>query len=317
MHPVFLKVGDSFFIGTYGVMIALGLIAALSLASWRAKRRGLSADAFFDMTFVAVISGFVFARILFIALNWQAFLDNPKALILSRTGFVFLGGLVGAIACTTLYVRWKKLPAMAMADLAAPSLALAHAFGRLGCHFAGCCFGGVCGVPGIGIHLHRHEMPGSTDPWTGGPEPFFNAFEEHLEQGLIPAGASESLAVWPIQLMEAAGLLALVAFLLWFASKPRRPGQTLALYLGLYGVLRFVLEYFRGDSGRGFLVPDLVSTSQAISLALIPAAVAVWAWSRRQPVRPFPSPGSVSSGHGDEVEDAGPSRRRRRDRSRD
>lgn len=283
MHPVLLQIGD-FFIGTYGLFIALGLMGAILVGSLRARRRGLPPEMMFDLAFVALVAGFVSARILYIALNWQEFTAAPGALIFSRTGFVFLGGLVGAVAACIVWVRRKGLPIAQVGDIAAPSLAIGHAFGRIGCHFAGCCWGGVCAVPGLGISVPRQELPG------GGV--FFNALEAQIDAGLVDPFAVASLPVWPVQLMEAAGLFLLAGALLWYARRGRRPGRVMALYLFGYAVLRFGLEFLRGDEARGFVFGGLMSTSQAISLLLVPVGIALWVWSRRQPVDSDPAPPS-------------------------
>ncbi|MBI5154047.1 prolipoprotein diacylglyceryl transferase, partial [Candidatus Poribacteria bacterium] len=252
MHPVLFQVTDSFFIGTYGLMIALGLLAGIWLGGWRAQRRGFPPEVIFDLAFVAVVGGFVCARVLYILLEWDEFLKNPRALLFSRTGFVFLGGFLGAAGCTAIYLRKKKLPFLVIADIAVPSVSLAHAFGRIGCHLAGCCWGGLCQNEAIGIHLSHHETPSGLTLW--------NAYDDQLYRGLLGTGAGESLAVWPVQLMESAALFALTAVLVWYSWRPRASGRTLALYLFAYSLLRFGLEYLRGDAERGLWLGGHVST---------------------------------------------------------
>lgn len=277
MHPVLFSIGD-FFIGTYGVMIALGLLAAIALGSWRASRRGIPPESVTDMAFTAIIAGFVSARILYILLNWGAFTADPVGLMLSRSGFVFLGGFVGAAAACIWFLRKRDLPVLAMGDLVAPSLALGHAFGRIGCHFAGCCYGGVCTVPAVGLHVPPQETPSG--------QPFGNAYTDQVLSGAIPADAAQSLPVWPVQLLESGSLFVVTGLLLWWASRPRAAGSTLGLYLVAYSVLRFLLEYLRGDAERGFLIEGAVSTSQGIALLLLP--VGVWLMVRARGKEPSP-----------------------------
>lgn len=283
MHPVLLRLGDSFFLGTYGLMIALGLLAAIALAAWRGRRRGFQPDLFLDLAFIGVLAGFVFARLFYILLNWGEFTADPGGVIFSRGGFVFLGGFVGAVAISILYLRRKALPVLAIGDIVAPSIAVAHAFGRIGCHFAGCCWGGVCSVPHLGLRVPQHQLPG------GG---YFENAAMHFP-GEFVDGVLHSQPVWPVQLMESFGLFALAGALLLFATRPRRPGQTLALYLGFYSVLRFVLEFLRGDADRGLFFGGALSTSQLLSLAILPVAVALWAWSLRQPISPHSHPSTA------------------------
>lgn len=287
MQPVLFQFG-SFFLPTYGFLIALGVLIGLWVASHRAKIRGLPADKIYDLVFIAVVAGFVSARLLYIILNFEDFLKNPLGMIFSRSGFVFLGGFFGAVAGLIWYFRRNKLPLLAMSDVLVVTLCIAHGFGRIGCHLSGCCFGGVCPVPGLGIEIVAHTIPG-TDKLPTGPEYFYNAFEEHKLLGLIPLDATQSLSIWPSQLMEAFGLF-LVAFILWWFSsrKPRIAGQTLALYIMLYAVLRFSLEFLRGDSDRGIYFG--MSTSQWISIFLFPVGVGLMYAIRNNPISPFSHP---------------------------
>lgn len=276
MHPILIQFPNGFFIATYGLMVALGLVAGVALSSWRMRARGLPGELAYDVALVAVISGFLGARALYIITEWSSFLQDPMALILSRNGFVFLGGLIGGAAGTMAYVRWRGLPMLLIADILAPGMALGHALGRVGCHFAGCCYGGVCSVPGLGLRVPPAGQPNG--------EVFWNAFEDQLGSGRIGADALTSLPVWPVQLMEATALVALTALLLWFSRVPRRQGSTVALYLACYAVLRFGLEFLRGDAERGMFFDGLLSTSQLISLAILPVAAGLWWWSRSQPI---------------------------------
>jgi len=268
MHPILIPISGDFFIGTYGAAIAIGLLCASALAAWRGKSRGFDADIFFDFTFLAVVAGFIGARILFIALNFDGFLKAPMEYLLSRTGFVFLGGFVTALAACSWYIWKKKLDYWKVADMLVPSLALGHAFGRIGCHFAGCCYGGVCRVPwGISI------PPVALSDGTLWP----NAFSDQLGAGLIPPEAAHSLSIYPVQLMESVSLFALTAVLVWIGSRPQRKGFVFGLYLVCYAVIRFLLEYLRGDAERGLFLNGALSTSQGISILLFIGGVVVLA----------------------------------------
>ncbi len=286
MHPILFSIGDNFFIGTYGLMVALGLLISIQIAAFRARKRGVPPDRMYDLAFLAMVSGFVAARLLYIALNFGEFRADPGALIFSRTGFVFLGGFVGAAASCIVWLKWHELPVLRVGDIVAPSLAIGHAFGRIGCHLAGCCWGGVCGIDAIGLRVHRHLQPAGY--------PFGNAFEDQLDRGILPPGALASLPVWPVQLMESAALFALGGALILFASRPRRAGYTLALYLIGYSIIRFVLEFFRGDVDRGML--GGLSTSQIISLALLPAGALLLARLRKNPVEEFQTAADPKAG---------------------
>ncbi|MCC5877441.1 MAG: prolipoprotein diacylglyceryl transferase [Candidatus Sumerlaeia bacterium] len=274
MQPVLIQVTDTFFVGTYGLMIVLGMMLGLGLASMLGKIRGFSSDSFFDLLFIAIICGFVGARILFILTDLPGFVQDPMAYLLSRSGFVFLGGLIFAAAACAFYLYKKKLPILKMGDLVLPCVALAHAFGRFGCHYAGCCFGGDHDGA-FSIRVPRIDLPDGTI-WP-------NVFVEHAEMGKVAWDNSQSLPVWPVQLMEAGGLLVIAAALvLIFLNRPR-VGLVFGLYLVSYSALRFVLEYLRGDEFRGYIIPNMISTSQGLSILLLGLGVWVILHSRKQP----------------------------------
>jgi phosphatidylglycerol---prolipoprotein diacylglyceryl transferase len=275
MNPVLIRFSDSFYIGTYGALVAIGLLAGVLLAAWRLKQKGDPPELAFDLTFVAVLSGFLGGRVAFIITEWSLFMENPAALIFSRDGFVFLGGLIGGVACSFIYLAIRGIAILPFADVMIPSVALGHAFGRLGCHFAGCCFGSVCTLPGAGLTVPRLEQPDGTL--------FYNAFSDQLWHGDVEPDALASLPVWPTQLYEAGGLFVLTAILLWVASKTNRTGAVFALYLVLYAILRFGIEMLRGDEARGLHFGGLLSTSQILSILLLPIAAGVWWWGGKFP----------------------------------
>jgi len=154
-------------------------------------------------------------------------------------GGVFYGGLIGALAAMLLYIRKYGLDVWDAADLLTPSIPLFHAFGRLGCFCAGCCYGrgAAWGV----------------------------AFTHSLS-------APNGVPLVPVQLFEAGFNLLVLAALLLLRPERKRPGTLLPLYLLAYAAGRFALEFLRGDASRGVF---LLSTSQWISLALLPAAAAL------------------------------------------
>jgi phosphatidylglycerol:prolipoprotein diacylglycerol transferase len=270
VHPILVQFTDSFFIGTYGVLIALGLLAAVWVCGLRGKARAIPAEVFMDLAFIAGFSGFLGARILYILLDLPGFFAAPGAYIFSRTGFVFIGGLLAATAACSYYVYLKKLDFWMTADIAVIGVAIGHAFGRIGCHLAGCCFGGVCPVPGLGIRVPVVIMPDGQSVWP-------NAYEEHWRAGLLEQGALQSLPIWPVQLYEAAAL-ALLAMVLWVVgARQHRKGLVFGLYLTGYAAIRFALEYLRGDEGRGLFFGGLLSTSQLLSIGLFIAGAVILA----------------------------------------
>lgn len=262
MHPVLIQFTDSFYLGTYGVMIAIGLLACVWVGGRRGRTRGITGDNVIDLALLTIFCGFLGARLTYIGQHFGEFLENPKPFILSRTGFVFLGGLAGGTLAAIAYIRIKHLRLWSVADIAAVSVPLAHAFGRIGCHFAGCCYGGVCTVPALAIRVPLFR--------DGAGEPIGNAFVDQVIAGKIPPDAALSLPIWPVQLFESLALFLLAGGIaLWAARKPRPEGLSFGVYLIGYGLLRFTLEFLRGDEVRGLYFGGLLSFSQIVSLLAI------------------------------------------------
>lgn len=256
MHPVLLNIGG-FELHSYG---AIGSIAFLVLAWYvlrQASAAGWDREALVDVIFWGAMAGIVGARALFVLQNY-AQLDGPMSWIdIRQGGMVFYGApLVGLPVAFAVLVR-KKLPFWQVMDVIAVALPLAHGMSRVGCFFAGCCFG-------------TH----SDLPWS----------VVFPEGGAAPHGVS----LHPTQLYEATGLMMLSAFLSRKLHRPHFNGQVFLLYLGLYGVLRITTELVRGDVERGFLfesvLGETLSTSQGISLGMFVVVAVLWAvLGRRKP----------------------------------
>ena len=241
MHNELFSIGPITIHG-YGLMIGLGVAAALILGDYRAKKKGLNSEAIYGITFFAVVMGFLAAKILFILTKWEEFLQNPKS-FLSFEGFVVYGGIIGAVITLYLYCKVKKLDLLLYLDLMVPSVALAQAFGRGGCFLAGCCYGR------------------ETDSCLG--VVFTNS-----------AYAPNGVKILPTQLIMSAGDFLLMAILLWYSRKERIKGRTAMLYLILYSLGRFAVEFLRNDN-RGMV--GILSTSQFIGiLTAIAGALGYW-----------------------------------------
>ena len=225
----------------YGLMIGIGIVCAILMASYRGKKRNMNADAILTLSIFAVVFGFLGGKLLYIILDFKNFLSNPLE-ILSGSGFVVYGGIILAILAAIVYCRKKKYSFLQYFDLFMPSIAVAQGFGRIGCFLAGCCYGAQT-TCAIGVTF----PPGS----------------------LAPAGVS----LLPTQLFSSAGDFLLALILILYARKERRTGRVGALYLILYGIGRSVVEIFRADF-RGEIGP--LSTSQFISIFIVIAGLALF-----------------------------------------
>ena len=225
----------------YGLMIAIGVLVALFVGEARAKKRNMNADVLYIMTFLCVFFGFLSAKVLFCIVEWRAFLAAPLS-VLSSNGFVVYGGILGGVLTAYLYCRFKKLNFVDYFDLMLPSVALAQGFGRIGCFLAGCCYGR------------------ETDSFLG---------IMFTHSNFAPNGVK----LLPTQLISSAGMFVIAGILLVYAKKERRKGKVGALYLILYSIGRFCVEFLRNDF-RGEVGP--LSTSQFISLFILAAGVVIF-----------------------------------------
>jgi phosphatidylglycerol:prolipoprotein diacylglycerol transferase len=219
VHPVAFKLGD-LAIHWYGVLMAVGFLLGLWTATRRSPRDGLAPGAIADLAPWLLVGGLLGARLLYVVTFWkEEFAGQPNwQIFMIRTGLVFYGGLIGATLACLLFLWRRKLPAWKVGDTLAPSIALGHVFGRLGCFFTGCCHGAACDLPWAIRFPAEHA--------TGGRP------------------------VHPTQLYEAVLNLLLYVALERLYRKKRFDGQVFALYLMAYGVLRAFVDLFRGDYGE-------------------------------------------------------------------
>lgn len=261
MYPKIVDIGPVT-IHTYGLLLAVAFIAGIWLTSRNARRQGLDPDAIWNMGLIVIFSALIGAKLLLFVSDYGYYSQNPReifSLSTLRSNGVYYGGLLLALGASFWYLRAKQLPAMLVADLAAPGLALGQAIGRLGCLSAGCCFGKATHLP-WGITF--------TDRY---------AYDN--------VGVPLNAPLHPTQLYESAGAALLFGFLMWRLSRKHFTGQIILEYLALYSALRFAVEFFRDDE-RGFVLHDLLSTSQLIAIVtlLASAGFLYFARNRRQQV---------------------------------
>ncbi len=244
MHPVLLSVGG-FEIHSFGLMMAIAWIAAAAYLDAEFRRAGWPRDAVSDVVMWSLAGTLVGARSLYLIVEYPSWTSDAWSAVFSRSGFVYYGGLFGGLAAGIWLVRRRGLPVRAVADSAAPAMALGLFFGRIGCFLAGDDYGRASDV------LWAVTF---TDP-----------------ASLAPLG----VRLHPTQLYLSLNGLVLFGILHAALRRRRFEGQVFSLFLMLYSVTRFILEYFRGDP-RGQFGP--FSTSQWIGMTVFPAGV--WMYTR-------------------------------------
>lgn len=255
MHPILFEIGN-FPVYTYGVLLAAAYLLGLQFALVRARALGLDANRVMDLGIWIIISALVGAKLLLLVVDFDTFRRSPGELVtLMRSGGVFYGGLIAAVAVAMWYMRRHKLPVWSVSDAFAPGIALGHVIGRMGCFFAGCCFGR------------------STDvPWA---VTFTN---EYARQNV---GTPLNVPLHPTQLYEAGAELLILGLLLLLERRGRAfPGRTFWSYMLVYGITRFIIEMYRGDA-RGMV--GALSTSQFVSVLLVPLSILMLVLLSRRP----------------------------------
>ena len=330
----------------YGMMLLLAIVSAVALAAIEARRMGLDSELIVSLAFYVIISGLVGARLLYVIQYWEPQFqrDTPGATLaavlnVTQGGLIVYGSFFGAVLAAIWFLYRHRLPILAIADLVTPSLMLGLALGRIGCLLNGCCFGGPCTQPGLGVRFPAESPPYErqrsegllygfrieTQPDTGAPvvarvlrdTPAMHAglregdlvraidgmgtptresamgalsvsgkqLEIESDRGIIRIALREfpthSQPIHATQIYSAinAGLICLLAWS-WYPYR-RRDGEVFALMLTLYPISRFLMELVREDEA-GVFGTDL-SPAQFVSLGLLLAVAAFWAFLARRP----------------------------------
>lgn len=246
---------------TYGLLLALALLTAIITADRLGRREGFDGSRMLDFSTWIIVVGLVGAKVLMIVSDWGYYSHEPGDIFSLNTleaGGVFYGGFIASALFAMWYVRTYQLPPLKMFDIYAPAIALAQSVGRLGCFSAGCDYGtrtsSILGV--VFTNPYSHEVTG------------------------VPLNTR----IHPTQLYESLATLIIGLILLWRFGRKKRDGEIFLLYLVLYAVARFFLEFLRGDEDRGFVFNHLLSTSQFIAILALLVSIGLWIYLRRRPV---------------------------------
>lgn len=254
MHPVLFEF-KGITVTTFGLMLGLAFLAAGWVASLEFERKGRGRDVAWTLLMGALIGGIVGAKLYYAFLNWPLLVEDPLGTIFSRAGLVWYGGLIGGSIGVILMARKEELPIPQVADVAALSIPIAYAIGRIGCFLVGDDYG----------------RP--TESWVGlaFPEGSPPTTAENL-RGYFGVDVPSSIPDWqvlrvhPTQLYEVA-MTTVIFLILWRLRRhPHRAGWLFTLYLVLAGVERLIVEFFRVKDDRFF---GPFTLAQLISVALI------------------------------------------------
>lgn len=215
---------------SYGLLVAIGFFAGMTYITKYSDNIPVKKDQMYDFLFYLIVVSIIGARLLYVLVNIDSFIQHPLDVIkVWQGGLVFYGGFIAAVLYALIYCKYKKINIKRLADVFAPALALGHSFGRIGCLLSGCCYGK----------------------------------ETHC---LISVNNR-----YPTQIFEAAGNLIIFFILHKLYKKSHKDGHIFLLYLIFYSVLRFSIEFFRGDDRGSFFLG--LSPAQNISIVILLVAV--------------------------------------------
>jgi len=220
----------------YGVLIALGVAAAILLSSYTSRINGISFEQILDIFLFAFPAAIVGARLYYVVFQFDYYKDNLMQIFnIRQGGLAFHGGLIAALLVTFIYTRVKKISFLRVTDTVAPGIILAQSIGRWGNFF----------------NSEAH----------GGPvtKQFISMFPEFIQKGMYISGTYYN----PTFLYESIWNLSVCVFLVFLTRKKPRKGTVIASYIGLYSVGRFFIEGLRTDS----LMLGWIRVAQLVSLS--------------------------------------------------
>lgn len=264
MRKILLEIPLPFFqksipIYSYGFMLMVAFLVAITIARWRAKREGLDPNKITDLGIYLVCAGIFGARIFFIIQFYKEYQYNLLSIFkIYEGGLVYYGGLFAGIVTLFIYVRKHRLPFLKIIDILMPSAALGLGFGRIGCFLNGCCFGKVAAhIPWAIRFPKTADETGMVD---GSP-----AFVHQYERALVSLSDTHSLPIHPTQLYSFLADVALFFILSVFLKYRKKDGEALLLFGILYPVIRYSMESLRDDNPLFF---GLFTIAQIISIGM-------------------------------------------------
>ncbi len=253
MHPELFRVGP-FAVHSYGVMLALSFILGIFIAVKKGEQRGIKGEEIVNLGFIIIISSIVGARLFYVLFHLNEFKGRwlytfwpvQENGMLGLGGLILLGGFILAFISASGYIFYKKLNFWQLADSIAPSLGLGIFLTRIGCFLNGCCFGRACD-PSIGVVF----PPDS------------------------PAGAIMGHShIYPTQLFSALYGLIIFGVLIWIDRKKHFDGLLLGIFLILYGISRFTIDFFRYYEDQMFVI-DGLQFNQVVSLLMLVSGLGI------------------------------------------
>jgi phosphatidylglycerol:prolipoprotein diacylglycerol transferase len=256
-----------FRIAFYGIIIGIGILAGMWVATSDAKRRGQDPDIYLDFALYAIIFSIIGARIYYVIFDWDNYKDNLLQVFNTRGGgLAIYGGVIGAVITLTVFTKVKKLSFLSMADSGVLGLITGQIIGRWGNFFNCEAFGGYTDSL-FAMRIRRALVSESM-------------ISQDILNHLIVENGVEYIQVHPTFLYESVWNLGLLIFMLWYRKRKKFDGEMLLIYLLGYGLGRAWIEGLRTDQliffGTG------IAVSQALSLVLVCFSAVMLFWNYRK-----------------------------------
>ncbi len=254
----------------YGMMLLLGLLSAIVLAEFRARKAGYSPEMIWDLATTIFIPGIIGARVYYLVQHGNQVFAGKQglpailfaAVNLSEGGLVLYGGIIAGALAYFWFCHHRKLPPLGIADIITPSVCLGVGFGRIGCLLNGCCFGDRCDLP-WGIVFPHDSVP----------------FLALVQRGFLAPDALASPPLHPTQIYSSIDGFLTAGLTLWYTRYRRVPGDVFGLALLISSATRFLIEFLRGDEGAFWLN---LTTAQLISLGLFAIGIVLQVYLGRK-----------------------------------
>ena len=259
MFPRLFHIGN-FYLPTYGVLVATGVLIGLWISVRNSEKQGINGDDAWNLGILVVLAGIIGAKILYIINDWSTYSNNWREIFSLNTlqaGGVFSGGLVAGLLTAAWYIRRHHMPTLRTVDGFAPGLAFGHVLGRFGCFSAGCCYG-----------KPTNHFWGVT-------------FTNQLAHDV--SGTPLGVRIEPTQLIEAAAEFFNFLLLSWLLGRKKFDGQVWASFMILYGIERYFIEFLRDDPGRGEVFGGIMTGTQLISILLVIGGGLIWWFNSTKP----------------------------------
>ena len=223
----------NFYIAFYGVIIAIGVMAGITIAARAGKIMGMDPDDIWDFAIYAVIFSVIGARIYYVVFEWENYKNDLLSILNTREGgLAIYGGVIGAFITLYVYCKVRKRKALNLGDAGVVGLILGQILGRWGNFFNREVFGEYCD----GLFAMRIPVAAVRD---------HSDITENIRAHMIEG--SNFIQVHPTFLYESALNLLLLIFMLWYLKHKAFDGEICLLYLGGYGIIRFFIEGMRTD----------------------------------------------------------------------